>query len=92
MINVAGSINLLMASSEAVKTFIYCSSVSAVGEFLRDDPIDVDYPLRPTSDLRLLESGDGHGAARLVAARSARSLFAAFYEHLWAGPEHAICR
>ena len=33
----------------------------------------------------MLESGDGHGATRLVASRSARSLFAALYQHLWPG-------
>ena len=48
-INVAGSLNLLLASLGSVKTFIYCSSVSAVGEFYEPEPIDVDYPLQPTS-------------------------------------------
>jgi Nucleoside-diphosphate-sugar epimerases len=48
-INVGGSLNLLMASLGSVKTFIYCSSVSAVGEFYETDPISVDYPLQPTS-------------------------------------------
>lgn len=48
-INVAGSLNLLLASLGSVRTFIYCSSVSAVGEFYEPDPISVDYPLRPTS-------------------------------------------
>lgn len=48
-INVAGSLNLLLASIGCVKTFIYCSSVSAVGEFYESDPIGVDYPLQPTS-------------------------------------------
>ena len=44
-INVAGSVNLLQASLESgVKTFIYCSSVSAVGYFYEAEPIDVDYP------------------------------------------------
>jgi len=47
-INVVGSINLLQASLNAgVKTFIYCSSVSAVGDFYETDPISDDYPLRP---------------------------------------------
>ena len=33
-VNVAGSLNLLQASLESgVKTFVYCSSVSAVGDF-----------------------------------------------------------
>jgi len=48
-INVTGSLNLLLASLGSVRTFIYCSSVSAVGEFYEPDPISVDYPLRPTS-------------------------------------------
>lgn len=48
-INVAGSLNLLLASLASVRTFIYCSSVSAVGEFYEAGPIDVDYPLQPTS-------------------------------------------
>jgi nucleoside-diphosphate-sugar epimerase len=47
-INVVGSINLLQASLNAgVKTFIYCSSVSAVGDFYETAPITDDYPLRP---------------------------------------------
>jgi UDP-glucuronate 4-epimerase len=49
-INAAGSLNLLLSSlGSGVKTFIYCSSVSAVGEFYESDPISVDYPLQPTS-------------------------------------------
>ena len=49
-INVAGSLNLLQGSLKCgVKTFIYCSSVSAVGEFYEREPIDADYPLRPMS-------------------------------------------
>ena len=48
-INVGGGLNLLMASLGSVKTFIYCSSVSAVGEFYEPDPISVEYPLQPTS-------------------------------------------
>ena len=47
-INVVGSINLLQASLNAgVKTFIYCSSASAVGDFYEAVPITEDYPLRP---------------------------------------------
>jgi UDP-glucuronate 4-epimerase len=47
-INVVGSINLLQASLNiGVKTLIYCSSVSAVGDFYGADPISDDYPLRP---------------------------------------------
>ena len=49
-INVVGSINLLQASLNSnVKTFIHCSSVSAVGNFYEKAPIGDDYPLRPTS-------------------------------------------
>ena len=49
-INVGGSLNLLQASLKSgVQTFIYCSSVSAVGDFYEDHPIGEDYPLRPTS-------------------------------------------
>lgn len=49
-INVAGSLNLLQASlSSGVKTFVYCSSVSAVGDFYEKDPIGDDFPLRPNS-------------------------------------------
>jgi nucleoside-diphosphate-sugar epimerase len=49
-INVVGSINLLRAALETgVKTFIYCSSVSALGNFYENEPVGEDYPLRPTS-------------------------------------------
>jgi UDP-glucose 4-epimerase len=49
-INVVGSLNLLRAAVETgVKTFIYCSSVSALGSFYEDEPVGEDYPLRPTS-------------------------------------------
>ena len=49
-INVGGSMNLLQASlSTGVKTFIYCSSVSAVGNFYESEPIGDDYPLQPAS-------------------------------------------
>jgi nucleoside-diphosphate-sugar epimerase len=49
-INVAGSLNLLQASLESgVKTFVYCSSVSAVGDFYERYPIGDDFPLRPAS-------------------------------------------
>jgi nucleoside-diphosphate-sugar epimerase len=49
-INVSGSLNLLQASlNSGVKTFVYCSSVSAVGEFYEKDLIGDDYPLRPNS-------------------------------------------
>jgi nucleoside-diphosphate-sugar epimerase len=49
-INVTGSLNLLQASLAAgVRTFIYCSSVSAIGDFYESEPIDADYPLRPAS-------------------------------------------
>jgi nucleoside-diphosphate-sugar epimerase len=49
-INVAGSLNLLQASlMSGIKTFVYCSSVSAVGNFYEKDPIGDDYPLQPDS-------------------------------------------
>jgi len=49
-INVAGSLDLLQASlASGVKTFVYCLSVSAVGNFYEDKPIDDDHPLRPAS-------------------------------------------
>jgi len=49
-INVAGSLNLLRAAMEAgVKTFIYCSSISALGDFYESQPVSEDYPLRPNS-------------------------------------------
>jgi UDP-glucuronate 4-epimerase len=49
-INVAGSLNLLRAATESgVKTFIYCSSVSALGNFYENEPVGEDYPLRPSS-------------------------------------------
>ena len=49
-INVVGSINLLRAALETgVETFVYCSSVSALGNFYEREPVGEDYPLRPTS-------------------------------------------
>jgi len=49
-INVSGSLNLLQAAlNGGVKTFVYCSSVSAIGNFYEKDPIADDYPLRPDS-------------------------------------------
>ena len=49
-INVVGSLNLLFAAIEAgVKAFIYCSSVSALGNFYEAEPVGEEYPLRPTS-------------------------------------------
>jgi NAD(P)-dependent dehydrogenase (short-subunit alcohol dehydrogenase family) len=49
-VNVGGSLNLLLAALETdVKTFVYCSSVSAIGDFYEPVPIDEDYPMRPTT-------------------------------------------
>lgn len=49
-INVAGSLNLLQAAqASGVVTFVYCSSVSAVGDYYEDAPIGDEHPLRPTS-------------------------------------------
>jgi len=47
-INVGGSLNLLQACLETgVSTFVYCSSVSAVGDFYEPEPVGSDVPLRP---------------------------------------------
>ena len=49
-INVTGSMNLLNeAIAGGVKTFVYCSSVAAIGNFYEPEPIGEDYPMRPTS-------------------------------------------
>jgi nucleoside-diphosphate-sugar epimerase len=49
-INVGGTLNLLFAALDSgVRTFIYCSSVSAVGNYYETTPIGEDYPLRPTT-------------------------------------------
>jgi nucleoside-diphosphate-sugar epimerase len=49
-INVGGSLNLLLAALDAgVKTFVYCSSVSAIGDFYEVEPIGNDYPMRPAT-------------------------------------------
>ena len=49
-INVLGSLNLLYAAMESgVRTFIYCSSVAALGSFYEDEPVDEQYPLRPNN-------------------------------------------
>ena len=49
-INVTGSMNLLYeAMAGGVKTFVYCSSVAAIGNFYEPEPISEDYPMRPTS-------------------------------------------
>jgi nucleoside-diphosphate-sugar epimerase len=49
-INVVGSLNLLYAAlANGVQTFVYCSSVAAIGNFYEPDPIGEDYPMRPAS-------------------------------------------
>jgi nucleoside-diphosphate-sugar epimerase len=49
-INVTGSMNLLYeAMAGGVATFVYCSSVAAIGDFYQDEPIGEEYPLRPGS-------------------------------------------
>jgi nucleoside-diphosphate-sugar epimerase len=49
-INVTGSLNLLQAALDGgAKTFVYCSSVSALGNYYEDQPVGDDFPLRPTS-------------------------------------------
>jgi nucleoside-diphosphate-sugar epimerase len=37
------------AMAGGVKTFIYCSSVAAIGNYYEPEPIGEDYPMRPTS-------------------------------------------
>ena len=49
-INVTGSMNLLYAAMDcSVRTFVYCSSVAAIGDFYEPTPIGEDYPMRPAS-------------------------------------------
>jgi UDP-glucuronate 4-epimerase len=49
-INVTGSMNLLYAAMDCgVRTFVYCSSVAAIGDFYEPTPICEDYPMRPAS-------------------------------------------
>ena len=49
-INVTGSMNLLYAAMECgVRTFVYCSSIAAIGDFYEPVPIGEDYPMRPGS-------------------------------------------
>jgi len=49
-VNVTGSMNLIYAAKDSgVETFVYCSSVAAIGDFYESTPIGEDYPMRPTS-------------------------------------------
>jgi nucleoside-diphosphate-sugar epimerase len=49
-INVTGSINLLYAAMDAaVCTFVYCSSVAAIGDFYEPVPIGEDSSMHPAS-------------------------------------------
>ncbi|HMK79556.1 MAG TPA: NAD-dependent epimerase/dehydratase family protein [Xanthobacteraceae bacterium] len=49
-INVTGSLNLLYAAMEAgVASFVYCSSLAAIGDFDAAEPIGEDYLMRPGS-------------------------------------------
>lgn len=49
-INVMGSLNLLQASIElATGVFVYCSSISAIGEYDEPEPIDENFPMRPAN-------------------------------------------
>ena len=49
-INVTGSMNLLYAAlAGGVITFVYCSSLAAIGNFYESAPIGEDYPMRPGS-------------------------------------------
>ena len=50
VINVTGSMNLLYeAMAGGVTTFVYCSSVAAIGNYYEPEPIAEDYPMRPQS-------------------------------------------
>jgi UDP-glucose 4-epimerase len=47
-INVTGSLNLLHAAlATRVSTFVYCSSVAAIGDYDEPQPIGDDHPMRP---------------------------------------------
>lgn len=47
-INVTGSMNLLYeAMAGRVTTFVYCSSLAAIGNYYEAEPIGEDYPMRP---------------------------------------------
>jgi nucleoside-diphosphate-sugar epimerase len=49
-INVTGSMNLLTeAIAAGVTTFVYCSSLAAIGAYYEAEPIGEDYPMRPAS-------------------------------------------
>jgi nucleoside-diphosphate-sugar epimerase len=49
-INVTGSMNLLNeAMVGGVRTFVYCSSIAAIGNYYEPKPIGEDYPMRPGS-------------------------------------------
>jgi len=49
-INVTGSMNLLFeAMAGGVTTFVYLSSVAAIGNYYEAEPIGADYPMRPAS-------------------------------------------
>jgi nucleoside-diphosphate-sugar epimerase len=49
-INVIGSMNLLYeAMAGGVTTFVYCSSVAAIGNYYEPEPIGEDYSMRPSS-------------------------------------------
>src|SRR5947209_7023331 len=49
-INVTGSMNLLNeARAGGVTTFVYCSSVAAIGNYYEPEPIGEGYPMRPAS-------------------------------------------
>jgi UDP-glucose 4-epimerase len=49
-VNVVGSLNLLYEAMDGgAKTFVYCSSISALGNYYENEPVGEDYPMRPTS-------------------------------------------
>jgi len=49
-INVVGSLNLLYAAmAHSLTTFVYCSSVAAIGDFDDAEPIGEHHPMQPAS-------------------------------------------
>src|SRR5215510_11708207 len=83
-INVAGSLNLLRAAMEAgVKTFIYCSSISALGDFYESQPVSEDYPLRPNSTYGASKAAMDMVLRGLWGQNPNGSVLVALYGNLW---------
>ena len=93
-INVTGSMNLLYeAMAGGVTTFVYCSSVAAIGNFYEPEPIGEDYPMRPASTYGCSKAAMDYVLRGAVAEGAARHLLAAAHRGLWAGPADRIqCR